>query len=125
HRVALGTAARVPRLRRVIAVEVATAVVVVVLFAAEDDAVADEGSQPAHVGVVGGADPGKGGVVAILVAVDLLPAAIRVYPQRGFSTLMVAPPHRRGPATPPPPARAAFRKSRRFMRGSTKPTAAP
>src|SRR5262249_42920045 len=75
HGVALGTAARVPGLGRLVAVEVAAAVVVVVLLAAEDDAVAHERPQPAHVRVVGGAHPGKAAVVAVLVVVDLLPAA--------------------------------------------------
>ncbi|OFV88002.1 MAG: hypothetical protein A3D93_02015 [Acidobacteria bacterium RIFCSPHIGHO2_12_FULL_67_30] len=55
---------------------------VVVLLGAHHDAVAHVGAQAAVVGVVGGADEGKGAVVAVLVAVDLLPVAHRVSLER-------------------------------------------
>ena len=65
-----------------VAVEIAVALHVVVGLGAQDDAVADEGPQAAGVGVVGGANPGEGGVVTVLVAVELLPLPVRVACQR-------------------------------------------
>ena len=82
HRVSLGTAARIPGLRRPVSVEIAITVVVVILLAADHDAVAEEGSHAAHVGVVGCADPCKRSVVAILIEKDLFPIAVRISAQR-------------------------------------------
>ena len=61
-----------------VAVEVLIRLVVVVLFNPHDDAVADEGPDPAGVRVIRGTDPGKGRIVAILVVIDPLPGPIRI-----------------------------------------------
>src|SRR5690606_27283190 len=80
HGKSLGTGARIPSLRRAILVQIAVALMVVVLLAANHDPVAYKGPQPAHVSIVRGADPGETVVVAILVEVDLLPVAVRIAP---------------------------------------------
>ena len=55
---------------------------VVVLFAADHHAIADERPQPAHVRVVRSADPRERAVVAVLIEVDLFPPAIGIGAER-------------------------------------------
>ena len=75
---AVEAAARVPRGRGLVAHHVADLLGVVVLLAPEEDSVAHEAPQPALMRAVGRADPREGRVVAVLVAVHLLPVAGRV-----------------------------------------------
>ena len=82
QRVPLQAAPRVPCPRHPVAIHVFRAVRVVVLLGADDDAVAHECPQPAVVGIVGCADKRKRAVVAILVAVHLLPVSRRIVLQR-------------------------------------------
>ena len=79
---AFRAAARVPGRRRFVAVKIRVALVIVVLLAAHDHAVADEGAQTAHVGVVRSANPGEAAVITVLVTIELLPIAVGVGGQR-------------------------------------------
>jgi hypothetical protein len=71
------TATNAPYDTRVVAVEIGVLLVVVGGAQADDDAVADVGPHATGVGVVWRAHPVEGGVVAVLVAIDLLPVAGR------------------------------------------------
>ena len=64
-----------------VAIEVFIGLVVVILFDPHHDAVADEGPDAAGMRVIRRTDPGKGGVVAVLVVIDPLPGPIRVVSQ--------------------------------------------
>ena len=81
ERVPFGALPRVPVGRSLVSVQVGVGLVIVLRSHAHDDAVARVRQNAAGVRVVGRADPAKRTVVAILVAVDLLPVARRILSQ--------------------------------------------
>ena len=70
--------ARVVRERPAVAVEVFVGLVIVVLLHPHHHAVTDKGPYAAGVRVVRGADPGKGGIVPVLVMIDAFPGPVRI-----------------------------------------------
>ena len=68
--------------RGTIALRIAVVASVIVLFETGDDPIAAERPETTHVGVVGSTYHGEAVVVAILVAVDLLPPSVGISQQR-------------------------------------------
>src|SRR5262249_8776092 len=96
---ALRAAPGVPVVGRAVAVEVFHPAALVAGFGAQHHAVADVGPQQAVVRVVGGADPTEPAIDPVLVAVDLLPAAVGVVADRVGHAHRVEP-HERGCSRP-------------------------